>query len=133
LEGLKLTNPSRNVETIVAREMVCNADENLMYIVLENLLNNAWKYSSKKDRAVIEVGKITEDGVSTFFIKDNGTGFDSSKSHKLFLPFERLHSSIDFQGIGIGLATVKRIIERHGGSIRAESVEGQGATFFWRV
>lgn len=133
LEGLKLVNPDRNVIIKVEKGLKCKADESLIFIVMENLINNAWKYSSKKDQSIIEVGKINENNVDTFFIKDNGAGFDKAFSNKLYTPFERLHSTAEFPGIGIGLATVKRIIERHNGTIRAESEINNGATFYWRV
>jgi signal transduction histidine kinase len=133
IDDLKLINPDRNLVTKVEDGLVCRADESLIYIVMENLLNNAFKYSSKKDPSKIEVGKITENGTDTFYIKDNGIGFDAALSHKLFMPFERLHSSSDYAGIGIGLATVKRIIERHGGSIRAVSELNEGAVFYWQI
>ncbi len=133
IDGLKLIDPSRNVSSTIEKGLSCSADEKLIYILMENLLSNAWKFTAKKNTSIIEVGKKMENGTSTFYIKDNGAGFDMSKWQKLYIPFERLHSTADFPGIGIGLSTVKRIIERHGGFIKAESIINEGSTFFFSI
>jgi two-component system, sensor histidine kinase and response regulator len=111
--------------------MQVQADPNLMNIVLVNLLGNAVKYSSKVEYPEITFGHTLSGRESTYFIKDNGAGFDMSKAGKLFNPFQRFHTSQEFTGTGVGLATVRRIIERHGGRIWAESEPGKGATFYF--
>ena len=113
--------------------LFANADPALIHVVLGNLLGNAWKYSGKVDHPVITFDKTITGRDTVFFIRDNGAGFDMSKSDKLFNPFQRLHTNEEFVGTGVGLATVKRIIERHGGSVWAESEPGKGATFFFTL
>ena len=106
------------------------ADAGLMRVLLENLLGNAAKYSSRAEQALIDVGATpTGEGVE-FFIRDNGVGFDMAYADKLFQPFQRLHSEREVEGTGVGLATVARIVQRHGGSVRATSVPNLGSTFF---
>ena len=119
----------RKVETKIAPGCTVLADEGLITIALDNLLRNAWKYSSRKNPALIEFGcrKVGEDIV--FFVKDNGAGFDPAHVDRLFRPFQRLHSQAEFQGIGIGLATVQRIVARHGGRVWATGAVNQGAEF----
>ena len=102
-------------------------------MVLENLLHNAWKFTSKTPDACIEIGEQWNQDEHIYFVRDNGAGFDPAYISKLFAPFERLHSSQEFTGSGIGLATVKRIIDRHGGRIWAESEPGKGATFYFTL
>jgi light-regulated signal transduction histidine kinase (bacteriophytochrome) len=104
-----------------------------MQIVLENLIGNAWKFTAAKSDGVIQFGASERDGVPTYFVRDNGAGFDMAYAGRLFTPFQRLHSNAEFPGTGIGLATVHRIIERHGGRVWAEGAVGQGATFFWTL
>lgn len=127
-------DPERQIDVVIERGMRANCDLRMAHIVLENLIGNAWKYSRKQPNARIEVGMLNGTGsaqgdAATFYVKDNGAGFDMSRSDRLFKPFTRLHSPHEFEGSGIGLATVRRIIERHGGTIRAEAAPGKGACF----
>jgi signal transduction histidine kinase len=119
----------RKVETIVADGCAALADKGLITVVMENLLRNAWKYSSRKDPARIEFGCRTQGEETIFFVRDNGAGFDSKHADRLFRPFQRLHSQADFPGTGIGLATVQRIIARHGGRVWATGEVDKGAEF----
>ncbi|CAN5781187.1 hypothetical protein BH11MYX4_BH11MYX4_13210 [soil metagenome] len=133
LTNLRRGAPRREVSVDVAPGLTCSADPGLMRAAMENLLGNAWKYSSRVAPARIEVGSIDDERGRTFFVRDNGAGFDMSQAHRLFAPFERLHTASEFEGTGIGLAAVNRIIERHGGRIWAESAPGRGATFFFAL
>jgi signal transduction histidine kinase len=127
---LRLEAPAREVELIIPAALPLKCDERLMAVAMENLLSNAWKYTSKLERARIEVGTASQpDGTLAFFVRDNGAGFDETAAEKLFTPFQRLHTAEEFPGTGIGLATVQRIVRRHGGRIWAKSQVGQGATF----
>lgn len=130
---LQQTEPERNVTWRVAPNLHARGDPNLLQIVLENLLNNAWKYSSKQEQAEIEFGSKSENNETVFFVRDNGAGFDMAYANKLFGAFQRLHGATEFPGTGIGLATVQRIIRRHGGRVWAESTVGKGATFFFTL
>src|SRR6202034_279300 len=103
----------------------------LLRIVLDNLLSNAWKYTSKHERARIEFGQGPSNGKHTYFVKDDGAGFDQAYSQRLFGAFQRLHGSAEFPGTGVGLATVQRIILRHGGSVWAKGNIEKGATFYF--
>ena len=132
-ESLKSSQPDRSAQFIVAENIRAIADEGLMGIVLENLLGNAWKYSNKKPNTRIEFGRSDMYGKESFFVRDNGAGFDSSTATQLFIPFKRLHSQSEFPGTGIGLSIVYRIIRRHGGKIWAESEVGKGATFYFTI
>jgi light-regulated signal transduction histidine kinase (bacteriophytochrome) len=102
-------------------------------ILLDNLLGNAWKFTSRRAAADIELGTITDRGEQVFFVRDDGAGFDMSHATRMFAPFQRLHSDVEFRGTGIGLATVQRIVERHGGRIWAEGALGRGATFYFTL
>jgi light-regulated signal transduction histidine kinase (bacteriophytochrome) len=117
----------------IADDLNAQADSTLVRVILENLLGNAWKYSSENSAAHIEVGSDVADGCTVYFVRDNGIGFDEAYSHKLFRPFERLHSDRRFDGAGIGLATVARAVQRMGGNVWAKSAPGEGATFFFTL
>jgi PAS domain S-box-containing protein len=127
------TEPERKAEFIITPGLKAAGDAQMLRVMLENLLGNAWKFTSKVPLAHIEFGSSVDGEEETFFIKDNGAGFDMTYRDKLFGAFQRLHNIVDFPGTGIGLATVMRIINRHGGSIRAEGVVGQGATFYFTL
>jgi len=131
--GLQRLDPARHVETVIAPGIVVDADPQLTAIALDNLLGNAWKFTSKRADARIEVGVLPADGEPTFFVRDNGAGFDMTFRDKLFGVFQRLHPEVDFPGTGIGLATVARITQRHRGRIWADSVVGEGATFYFTL
>ncbi|MCU0956476.1 MAG: PAS domain S-box protein [Hydrogenophaga sp.] len=124
-------DPTRNVEVRIEPGLMANCDPRMAHIVLENLIGNAWKYSRNTEHACVEFGPCRDDetGVSGFYVRDNGAGFDMTRADRLFKPFTRLHTSAEFEGSGIGLATVRRIIERHGGQIKGEGRPGQGAQF----
>jgi signal transduction histidine kinase len=130
---LRQKDAARTVDFRVEEGMIVNGDERLLHAVLENLLSNAYKFTSKRERAQIEVGSTSEGGRRAYFVRDNGAGFDSTQAAKMFTAFQRLHSASEFEGTGIGLATVKRIIEKHGGSIWADGKVGEGATFFFTL
>jgi signal transduction histidine kinase len=123
--------PGRDVEYLVQERMKVRADPGLVRIVLQNLLANAWKYSSTRSRSRIEVGEIGIDGKRAWFVSDNGVGFDPARAEKLFTPFFRLHTQAEFDGNGIGLATVRRAVHRQGGEVWAEGRPGEGATFYF--
>lgn len=126
------TEPERQVDVIIAKGLKAKGDATLLEMVLQNLVGNAWKYSSRNERTLIEVGRTTVKGKDAFFVRDNGVGFDMTYHDKLFHVFERLHGE-EFEGTGIGLATVQRIITRHNGEIWAESSVGKGATFYFTL
>ena len=128
---LALTQPQRRVTFVIAEGLVATGDAGLLRVALENLLGNAWKFTSKKRRACIEFG--CAENASIYFVRDNGAGFDMADADKLFSVFQRLHTASEFPGTGIGLATVRRIIARHGGRVWAEAATGQGATFYFTL
>lgn len=130
LAELRLSDPLRKVECVVQPDLVADADPQLLRVVLDNLLGNAWKYSAKNPESRVEFGAVELQGKRVFFVRDNGAGFDMSRAAFLFKPFQRLHDAEDFNGTGIGLASVQRIIQRHCGQIWAEAEPGLGATFF---
>ena len=132
-EELRMAEPKRSLELIIEPGLIAHADEHLMRIVFENLLGNAWKFTGRQPAARIEFGRADRDGVATYFVKDNGAGFDAQFAHKLFQAFQRLHTVKEFPGTGIGLATVQRVIHRHGGRVWAEGERGRGATFFFTL
>jgi len=133
VSNLSKADPERQVEIVVADNLRTNADPDLTRVVLENLLGNAWKFSSHEEFARIELGMTYHYSQPVFFVRDNGVGFDMTYADKLFGAFQRLHAMSEFQGIGIGLATVHRIIQRHGGRIWADATVGKGATFFFTL
>ena len=124
--------PARRVDFNVADGLTGEGDARLVTIVMENLLGNAWKYSQQRDLAQIEVGVLAGEP-PVFFVRDNGAGFDMAYAGKLFGMFQRLHANSEFEGTGIGLATVQRVIRRHGGRIWADAAPGRGATFFFTL
>jgi hypothetical protein len=130
---LKESDPGRLVEVRIAGDVHAVGDPALLRAALSNLLGNAWKFTSKAAGASVEFGSSHSNGHSTYFVRDNGAGFDMAYADKLFQPFQRLHGMREFPGNGIGLATVGRIIRRHGGRVWAEAVPGQGATFFFTL
>jgi two-component system, sensor histidine kinase and response regulator len=129
LARLQEADPARQVETKVRPAVIVTGDGQLLRIALENLLQNAWKFTAKELKPRIEFGVTQVAGEPTYFVRDNGAGFDMTYADRLFGPFQRLHSQDEFPGSGIGLATVQRIIHRHGGRVWAEGLVGQGATF----
>jgi two-component system NtrC family sensor kinase len=131
--SLRRFAPERSVELVIEPDVASEVDARLFQIVLENLMGNAWKFTAKTATPSVEFGTTTDGATTTFFVKDNGAGFDAAHAARLFAPFQRLHSESDFPGTGIGLATVQRIVSRHGGRVWAESAPGRGATFYWTV
>ena len=133
IAALQTESPQRDVEFHIAPDLLAQGDEGLLIVVLDNLISNAWKYTSKQPHAVIEIGGESDDNETTYWIKDNGAGFNMKYVDKLFGAFQRLHHTHEFEGSGIGLATVARIIHRHGGSVWAEGEENRGATFYFSL
>jgi PAS domain S-box-containing protein len=130
-ERLRVSDPQRQVEIVVEEGLKVYGDAGLLTTVMENLLGNAWKFTSRQPHAHIEVGLISKDGQARYFVRDDGAGFDMAYAGKLFGAFQRLHAAAEFPGTGIGLATVQRIVRRHGGRIWAEAEPARGATFFF--
>jgi PAS domain S-box-containing protein len=130
---MKAAHPEREVDVVIQPSLWAKADPNLLRIVLENLIANAWKFTSKKPRAEIEFGQKERNGEPAFFLRDNGAGFEMAYVHKIFGAFQRLHSTTEFPGTGVGLATVQRIIHRHGGQVWAEGEPGKGACFYFSL
>jgi signal transduction histidine kinase len=130
---LRHAHPQRSVNVTIQPGMTAHGDRRLIGDMLANLIGNAWKFTSKTENARIEVGQQTRGNMATFFVRDNGAGFDMAYEQKLFKPFQRLHGTSEFEGSGIGLATVQRIIERHGGRIWADAKPNQGALFYFTL
>ena len=133
IKDLQEAEPERLVTAAIEPGLSAKGDFSLLKAALENLLENAWKFSSREAQAKIEVGRTVLAGEEVFFVRDNGVGFNMAYADKLFSPFQRLHGVDEFPGTGIGLATVQRIVSRHGGRIWAESEVGKGATFYFAL
>jgi signal transduction histidine kinase len=133
IDQLHFLHPRRNVEFICNGSLVVKADARMVQILMENLINNAWKFTKKRRPASIELDSFQQDGKTVFFIRDNGVGFDMQYVEKLFGVFQRLHNSSEYEGTGIGLALAQRVVQRHGGSIWANSDPGKGAVFYFTL
>lgn len=131
IDEMQKAEPERVVTIKIAEGLEATADPKLMRIALENLLGNAWKFTGKQAEAIIELGATMEGSKTTYFVRDNGTGFDMAYANKLFTPFQRLHSVEEYPGTGIGLGTVQRVMHRHGGKVWADGQVGKGATFYF--
>lgn len=132
-EKIRAQYPERNVHLDIATGLIARVDVRLLRIALENLLGNAWKFTGRQDQARIEFGATEQNGKPTFFVRDNGAGFDMTYVNKLFGAFQRLHDIKEFPGTGIGLATVQRVVQKHGGRIWAEAAVNGGATFYFTL
>lgn len=132
-EQLQTCDPGRSGEFVIKSNLRVTGDLHLLRVALENLLGNAWKYTSRHDHARIEFGRCERHGQPVYFVRDNGAGFDPQYASRLFEAFQRLHSAAEFPGTGVGLATVERIVRRHGGEIWAESAVEKGATFYFTL
>jgi light-regulated signal transduction histidine kinase (bacteriophytochrome) len=128
-DEMRQNDPGRQVDMAIGEGCHCEGDPRLLRILLQNLLENAWKYSARSPLPQIAFGCSVESGETVFFVRDNGVGFDMKYADRLFAPFQRLHSPEEFAGSGIGLATVSRIVHRHGGRVWAEAEPGKGAVF----
>lgn len=133
VRDLQQNEPERDVEIVVADDLIANADPSLATLALENLLGNAWKYTRRRAGARIEVGRDAAGSDDFFYVRDNGVGFDLGGAVRLFTPFFRMHSPAEFEGHGLGLATVRRVVERHGGQVWAESRPGEGTTIYFSL
>jgi len=133
ISDLRAADPERRVEVVVMEEVAASADPGLLEMVFANLLGNAWKFTGKTENARIESGTKKQNGLTVYYIKDNGAGFAQEYAGRMFMPFHRLHSEDEFEGTGIGLAIVERIIQRHGGKVWAEGEPGKGATVFFTL
>jgi light-regulated signal transduction histidine kinase (bacteriophytochrome) len=133
-ERLREQSPERSVDVEIEPGIACCGDARLLGVVLENLIENAWKFTSRTEKARIRIGrKSAEDGELVIFVADNGAGFDMAYADKLFQTFQRLHAATEFPGTGIGLATVHRIVTRHGGRVWAQARLGEGAIFHFTL
>ena len=132
-DGLAALHPLRQIEWAIAPGIQANGDRDLLKVALHNLIGNAWKYTAKLEHTRIEFGACEHNGRRACFVRDNGAGFDMAYAAKLFGAFQRLHSPSEFPGTGIGLATVARIIHRHGGEVWAEARVGEGASFYFTL
>lgn len=132
VDRLRAAEPARQIELEITDELAVEADPTLLTAALEALLQNAWKFTRRREPARIEVG-VQPATPPIYFVRDNGVGFDMQHAGKLFKPFQRLHSEREFEGVGIGLAAAQRIVRRHGGRIWAEAGSDQGATFYFTL
>ena len=130
---LRAADPGRTVSFLIEEDLQTWGDSSLLRVAVQNLMGNAWKFTAGQVHATIEVAKTVLEGEVVFFVRDNGAGFDMTYADRLFEPFQRLHSAGEFEGSGIGLPTVLRVVERHGGRIWAESATGEGATFYFTL
>ena len=133
VDNLQQNEPDRQAKVQIMPHLLCTGDERLVHSALENLLGNAWKYSSKNPKALIEFAVTKINGEKVYYVRDNGVGFDMRYADKLFKSFQRMHKSEEFEGTGIGLATVQRVITRHGGKVWAEAEVNRGATFYFTL
>ena len=133
LSELARQDPDRKLETVIQEQLVAEVDPSLARVLFDNLLGNAWKFTAKSESPQITVGITEHASGPAFFVRDNGAGFDMAYANKLFAPFQRLHTTLEFPGTGIGLATVQRIVRRHGGRVWAEGTPGAGATFYFTL
>ena len=133
IADLRGVAPERRVQVIVQPGLVAYADATLLEVILVNLLGNAWKFTAKHETARIEVGACDADGERAYFVKDDGAGFDMRRADHLFGAFQRLHTTDEFEGDGIGLATVQRLVAKHGGRVWAEAEVEEGATLFFTL
>jgi len=133
VQDMRQKDPARNVEVVIQPNMAVHGDRRLVGDLFQNLIGNAWKFTSKTAQARIEIGQSSGGSLATLYIRDNGAGFDMTYEQKLFKPFQRLHGAADFDGSGVGLATVARIVDRHGGRIWAEGKPNEGAVFYFTL
>jgi light-regulated signal transduction histidine kinase (bacteriophytochrome) len=133
-EEIQRREPDRHVGFTIEKPVQAVADRRLVVTVLQDLLDNAWKFTSRRDDASIEFGTApSDDAAACYYVRDNGVGFDPARAGQLFQPFQRLHAASDFPGTGTGLASVRQIVERHGGHVWAEGAVGAGATFYFTL
>jgi two-component system, NtrC family, sensor kinase len=133
VDVLQRSEPDRSVEIRITRGIAAEGDPSLLRALLENLLGNAWKFTASAALPMIEFAAVANTDRPTYVVRDNGVGFDMAFAGRLFAPFQRLHTVAEFPGTGIGLATVHRIVDRHGGRVWAESEVGKGAAFYWTL
>ena len=133
VQDMRQKDPTRSVEVVIQTNMTVHGDRRLVGDLFQNLIGNAWKFTSKTGQPRIEIGQSSGGSLATLYIRDNGAGFDMAYEQKLFKPFQRLHGSADFDGSGVGLATVARIVDRHGGRIWAEGKPNAGAVFYFTL
>jgi light-regulated signal transduction histidine kinase (bacteriophytochrome) len=130
---LRAAAPERDAEIVIDEGVRAHGDPTLLAVIVDNLMSNAWKFTSRRAGATIRFGCDERDGKPVYFVRDNGVGFDMAAAKNLFMPFQRLHSREEFEGTGIGLATVQRVVHRHDGKVWAESAIGNGATFYFTL